>query len=141
MRVNNVFSGRPTYYDRNPSAKAQVSHQFSTAPHSSTTRWTYTVPGGRKAYVESISVETIRSVVATTPSDFFADVNGTFGGVTIYLMRIDTWTNAVGDGKAVYGSSGGLMLAGDSLSGEDSDASTGGLVSFIADAKVSEFDA
>jgi hypothetical protein len=141
MRLTNVGSSRPNFYDRNPLTPTTTGNQSNlVAPHGNTTRWTYTVPTARKALVGSVHASTNRETVAApaaaqrsfvqrnaAPSSFFADA---------YLLN-----NTVGAVAQSSVSGGAIILAGDAIAGSDADASTGGTCSFQTDCLVTEFDA
>jgi len=58
---------RPAYYDRDPVMVNQESSLAALAPHGSTTRFTYTVPSGKKAYME-VSYADVTVITAAAPA-------------------------------------------------------------------------
>lgn len=142
MRINNVASGRPTYYDRNPSEKLFASSRFAVAPAAITTRSTYTVPSNKKAFIESASANVIRRAVATTAiaTENHVFVNPLVGGI-IYLAYSVLTGNVVGNQATQALGSLGFMGAGDAISVEDGSSDTGGTSDQLGAGKIVEFDA
>jgi hypothetical protein len=142
MRTGQPIIGRPAWYDRNPSSKAQYFETGGISPHALTERWSYTVPAGKKAMVELLQVKVERRTAATTPGQAQAYVFITpYGGSTRYMLNAVIWTNGAGD-KDVQTITGTLALyQGDVISGQTQDTSNGGTCYYFLSYKISEFDA
>lgn len=143
MRItNSQTAARPTYYDRNPANQTKYNNTGAVAPHGATQRWTYTVPAGKKAFIEQIMTSIIRSTVAapvgTTLNEVDLIPNG--GGVNILSLRYMN-TNGVNDNTDLHLTNLGEINAGDQINALDVDTSTGGTVTFVKTAKIQEFDA
>ena len=122
---------RPVLPDRNPTAKSFGFFTSGVAPHTATTRWTYTVPANRKFVVGLIQNLVIRLSVATTAGETAAynqyTPNG--GGMVTTLVAIN-YGNAASNGMNTVGSSGQVINAGDVINGQTYDTSTGGTNTF-----------
>ena len=136
MRLNNVFSGRPAYYDRNPLRLANASFSAALAPHAAATRFTYTVPTGRTFMLGFAEVQVVRVTAAGTPSRLNSDVYYAANAI----VDATVWGNAVNDARIISASGGTTFVAGDVLTGKDQDASTGGTVDFTQSLFGTEFD-
>jgi len=140
---------RPLWYEnaRNP---LQVMKYFSAhpnaasaiAPHSSTSRWTYTVPSGKKAYVELVDVLIMRTEAASAADTVWVLVNHTaFTGGVAGLISTEFISNTVGASATKTLSQSVLMLTGDTLTAFTADMSTGGKCVYAVTCKITEFDA
>jgi len=142
VRSSPTLIARPAWYDRNPLV---VWRQYSgalVAPHSSTERWTYTVPAGKKAYLEVAFAYTTRRTTATTAAQLTIIVSFTpSGGTTAAIMELSHWDNTLYISRTQNLAMSIVMLVGDTLNATTSDASTGGTNDFIITAKLTEFDA
>lgn len=133
---------RPAWYDRNPLSVFKSFNLAAVAPHVNTVRWTYTVPAGRKAMIESVMIETFRDAVAGAAGLFIGFIRyavGGAGGDAYVVARSNA--NTLGAESRINESQGGIMFAGDVLTGETVDGSTGGTVLYMVNAKITEFDA
>ena len=140
MRLTNVFSGRPSYYDRTPLDSVQTYSQ-TIAPTLDTVRWTYTVPSLRKAYVESVLAATYRVTAATTAAlvrSYVAIGPGAAGFGDIVLALFNSNNISAADQRIVGGIA--ILVAGDAIRTATADASTAGTVAFDNTAKITEFD-
>lgn len=129
------------YWDRNAAEKADT-YEGTLAPHSITTRITYTVAAGKKAFVDTAFCATIRAVVATSPGDVLSKIALTPNGLgTVALLRANQYVNTYGENT--YQNLGGsmLVLAGGVLIGQTQDTSTGGNCAFNLSYHAIEFDA
>jgi len=132
---------RPHWYDRNPS---NIWRQYAATlgPHSSTQRWSYTVPAGKKALVEFSIACLLRVTAASTVGEAYAYVYYTpSGGTGGSLFEVRLLTNGIGDGKSLIVGQGIMMFAGDQLLGFTGDGSTGGTIEYVIAVKITEFDA
>lgn len=94
---NSLEVDEKAWYDRNPSSIFR-SYVNPLANHAATTRWTYTVPTNRKAYVELAQIY-IQKALANTA---FTSARGVlnyvpFGGSNAELMVTYLYTNVQGD--------------------------------------------
>jgi len=138
------FPGGPRleWYDRNPYHRFQSYHGEDVAPHVQTTRWSYTVPYGKKAFVESAFVYVERATAAGTARLAQSQIEiQPFGQSTNYLLLVALRTNTVGDHDHEAMGNGPILLVGDAVGGYTVDTSTGGTVDYTMDAKITEFDA
>jgi len=134
---------RPAWYDRNP-VVAGHSYFAVTGPHTYTTRFTYTVPAGKKAMVEVMHANVKRVTAPTTGG--YAGIYFAFtpsGGTLTIILRAElTSADAAAKDKesASIGSSMTLK-AGDTIDAATQDLSTGGTIYYGIDMKITEFDA
>jgi hypothetical protein len=142
MRTGQPIISRPAWYDRNPIVKCDSWLGTSTAPHAETERWTYTVPAGKKAFLETLSMRMQRSSAASTGGTAVAWV-GVYpsGGVPKYLAFCAIVTNTVGDKDSSIVGQAIVMKAGDIIRARTSDLSTGGAIDYFLAYKITEFDA
>jgi len=142
MRLTNVFSGRPLYYDRNPTTKDNNFDLQAVAPHAQTFRWTYTVPAGRKAYIVAVAARATRSTVAGTPGRFTVQSQlQKSGSGQAFNMYIDSIANTASAEVTDRGSGMVTLLAGDLAGQATSDLSTTGTVDYAGGMWTTEFDA
>jgi|SRR5882672_2815812 len=143
MRLQNVFSGRPAYYDRNPIARTIVFiSMIPLVPHGNTIRSTYTVPAGRKAMLESAYARVRRITVAGTNGTPLGEVKYNVGGATATRIA----SGGVGTNVALAENSGqvgtvGIMVATDTVTLETQDDSVTGDADYRLAGKIFEFDA
>lgn len=104
------------------------------------TRWSYTVPSGKKCYVDTLfarlNVQARRTAagfhgVVVTLSSFAASMD---------LVRVEVYENTYGAGEKAELANVGSIGAGDNLFGSDFGASTGDYNVYVS-AKMTEFDA
>jgi len=140
--IGHVASSRPDYFDRNPLAKDLGYSAAGIGPHGSTTRATYTVPAGKKAYLEVIAAH-IRRQTAAAPVGLVRAlfIYTPFGGSSWYPTLITLATNGVSDAAHGELSGLGLLAAGDLIRLLTEDLSTGGTVEYQGIIKAVEFDA
>ena len=137
MRVGFPGGPRLEWYDRNPQECTFTYAGDDVAPHSSTVRWTYTVPTGKKLFVESAVALVTRVTAADTASEVVARVTAR----AMSLLRAKIYTNAVGDKDHMNVGRSVIMLAGSVLQGSTADLSTAGTIDFLATLHGIEFDA
>jgi len=140
MRLLQPFAQRPQYYDRNP---LQVSQNFTTGgtpPHGSTSRWSYTVPSNRKAFITSAACNVHRATVATTAAEVQGNIQ--IGNAPPCTCG-EFWQNSNVLDNFVQGSVPltAIMLAGEQGSALTQDLSTGGSMGYSMGWKGIEFDA
>ena len=137
MRVGFPGGPRLEWYDRNPVGKEFLYQAPTVAPHALVQRFLYTVPTGKKFFLESGLALAIRDAAAG-PADL----------VTAYLFARDyrclaavLLTNAVGDRAQMNQGRSVIMVDGDRLQGMTGDVSTGGTINYMVSAHGIEFDA
>ena len=142
MRIGSLAAARPTYYDRNGVSLAYEYTSYGIAPHAETQRWTYTVPAGKKAYVETFRAFVYRITAATSPNRYAAAIFvNPSGGGSYKIIEATSYSN-VADTSQVLNVGGSILLfAGDQIAGYTLDASTGGTLIVSVSIKVSQFDA
>lgn len=142
MRGGTVLPSRPVYYDRNPLATQQSYEAGAVAPHVQTTRTTYTVPTGKKAYGEYIILFLFRSAAAAPVGIANAQASYTpSGGGAANVGIIISNSNTVGATDRLVVTSFGLLAAGDVVTTSTTDSSTGGTVDYKTIQKYTQFDA
>jgi hypothetical protein len=127
---------RTEWYDRAPSI---ILNQYAAtiAPHVATTRWTYTVPAGRKALVESAFASMITDTVGAPAGNRNVAVAVTTTPlIQVYYSAM--FPNALSSSNLAGAI---ILLAGITLGASTSDASTGGFNSFFVSMKATEYDA
>lgn len=134
-------SGRAQYYDRNPTNVIKSLRTAALAPHTTTQRWSYTVPAARKAYIGGAqsSVDRVTAAAPAALSFNTIQVTPNGGSLTDWLDALIEGNNV--DSRADIASSGGFMGAGDVIQSEDFDNSTGGTIQYFGSAMITEFDA
>lgn len=142
MRLSNTQAvARPSYYDRNEVPKS-FRYIATVAPHTTTVRWTYTVPVGKKAWMDSALAWLGRATAAAPVALAFGWVRYTpSGGSATTMVNTTLATNGVNDNQQSLLSSLGAMVAGDVVEGLTVDTSTGGTVTYDVNLKYAEFDA
>lgn len=142
MQVNSPAASRAAWYDRNPTSEVKTAYSNRVSPHSTTTRWSYTIPAARKAIIEIISGYTYRDTAATTGAEYGINIsfvpNATTGAA---ISNINVSDNTEGAYNYVQAMGAITMFSGDSLIGDDFDNSTGGTVSYVLSMKGTEYDA
>lgn len=136
MRISSYAVARPSYYDRNA---ASVSGQYAATvgPHSATTRFTYTVPAGKKCLIEA-SFESVTRATAAT----IAGLVGVYAGTSnVRCINIVTTNNTVPVCVQDKGTTQLTVYASATFTGVSSDASTGGTNEIIIQFNGTEFDA
>jgi len=112
------------------------------APHVTTQRWTYTVPAGKKAFVELAFCQVFRTGVAGTLGMCVAYVQVTpQGGSATVMLGAKMWNNTAGAQDTVEIGLAWHMKAGDQIEGITQDGSVGGTIDYQLTAKITEFDA
>ena len=132
------FPGGPRleWYDRNPQSK-NLNFEGSVGPHAAVDRASYTVPTGKKFFLENSLVHLDRDVVATTPG--WASVR-TFARDDLAIYA-SIRSNAVGDKAAMNIARSLIMRAGEAVRINSFDLSTGGTIRYDCAFHGIEFDA
>ena len=138
MKITSTGAGaRGAYYDRNP-LNASVSYSSAgLAPAGTTTRFTYTVPAGRKALLTGGHIRWRRPTAAAPVGLVTFNIQDAL--VNLGLVR--TANNVV---EAVEGYAlalGQYEVAGTTILGQTTDTSTGGSCDYDASLSITEFDA
>jgi len=81
------------WYDRNPIALLEHYGGSGVGPHGGTTRWIYTVPKNKKAYVESTLVEIVRRTVAAPIGTYGCYIRYQQPGVLVTIMKVESRDN------------------------------------------------
>lgn len=133
---------RPTYYDRNPVAKAFTYDAAAVAPHAQTTRWTYTVPAGKKAQLQTSTFMLERDAAAAPAGYTRSQIVYTPSGGGNFAIYVVEFVNAGVDANRSSNIGLGMtLLAGDQLISQTQDGSTGGSVAYVVGSTLQEFDA
>jgi len=133
------FPGGPRleWYDRNPSSASIYWRASNIAPHSLTTRATFTVPAGKKAFVSAAGAEVYRDGAPTTVG--FAQV---WIVVAANIQFSVTHRDAtLGTPQRFATSLNAVLLAGQSAQILSADASTAGTMGYCTAIVIMEFDA
>jgi len=134
-------SPRAEWYDRNPITKTIGYYATNVAPHSATVRATYTVPTGKKAFLDLISLVLERVTVATTVGLCTIVVRYNEGTGNWLILNARFQDNAVRASKWNNQGESGVLQASDCVDIFTSDNSTGGEMLYSACVKITEFDA
>lgn len=136
MRLTNVFSGRPQFYDRNAIQIQLNNTNAGLAPHSTNQRAIYTVPSARGALVAGVSLYLHRAVVATTAGSYreYAQTNIALATVRDVTIAVDTVDRQFASGPW-------WLPAGTSCTLNTQDLSIGGTVDYEGTVSGTEFDA
>ena len=141
MKVTSYAVARPAYYDRNATTSFNAYNQLIT-PAGLTTRFTYTVPAGKKLQLEAVGVTITTQTLATVAGRNIILVAITSGVDTADLSRIDaTNTNVVASYRFDIKGLVLTLFAGETIYAQTLDGSTGGSQYFAAFNKGSIFDA
>lgn len=142
MRVGFPGGPRLEWYDRNAQFLLTSWNTLDAGPHATTMRWSYTVPTGKKAFIESYEIFEQIVTAAGTPGTRIIQLRITpsGGSITVWVFLV-LKSNNPGDTQSVFAGHSGILLAGDVLQSDTYDDSTGGTVAYIASSKITEFDA
>ena len=142
MKINTPATGRLAWYDRTPSTQVSAYLVSGVAPHSATSRWSYTVPTGKKFRVEWMQVQMIRITAATTVDLVTSDIQLTPSGGSLAHMKYDWHYSNTVLANAVFNNTPQLTLqSGDVIADLTNDLSTGGTMEYLLTMKGTEFDA
>ena len=140
MKVTSYAVARPSYYDRNAAGDTKR-YNAIVGPHAQTTRWTFTVPAGKKAYIEVLSLRISQWTAVTTPG--FADCGielNTSGSPTSLLYQKLLTAIATLPFSLQTIPLQVSMYPADSVACFTSDTSVGGTVAYLPDARFTTFD-
>lgn len=130
-------SPRAEWYDRNPSDQSVGYLAVAVAPHTTTTRATYTVPTGRKAFITALHAEVYRRDAPTTAGKVYAQVF--WSGVV--MLKASHLNATVGSVERSSVGVDNALMAGDTVFIETCDLSTGGTMDYQVGVAIVEFDA
>ena len=141
MRLSSLASARPAYYDRNATS-VFLSYAQALAPHATpTTRWTYTVPSGKKLLIEYTASRLWRQTVATAVNQYATEnyvTNGTNTATISARYSYDNTTTVINDDIR---SCNLTLYPGEIVYASTVDNSTGGTVYYQTSAKGTLYDA
>lgn len=132
---------RPIYYDRAP-VPTVIAYNATVGPHGQTTRASYTVPTGKKAFIESLFAFVQRAAAATAAGNQFGIIGYTpasaaYADIAAPVVN----SNTVGTSQALTLTNFGMMAAGDAIFLQTVDNSTGGTGWHLQSCKFNVFDA
>jgi len=133
------FPGGPRleWYDRNPQGVEEYYYGIDLGPHVPVQRFLYTVPTGKKFLLENALALCVRKTVAAPLGVCYGRIHAR----AEYLVYARMFLNVAGDQKEMNVGRSVILLAGEPISGNTGDASTGGTVSYILTIHGVEFDA
>lgn len=142
MQISSPATSRLAWYDRNSTTIAKSSVLNSIGPHSTTTRWTYTVPSGKHFILEELAYTYAVTTAATTPKlgqiDFGLTPSGGSRQSLMFNYNYPASVNATGE-KELIGQI--LLQSGDVLDVQTADNSTGGELDYNLRGVGVEYDA
>jgi len=142
VRVGFPGGPRLEWYDRNPSTQLLWYGGAGIAPHGLIARATYTVPTGKKAFLEYGIVVAIRATAPTTAGRVTTQITITPSGGSAAGFLVIRWTSAVLDyHESMNVGNAGALAAGDMIQVMTADLSTGGTLDYSAGVKLTEFSA
>lgn len=142
MRQFNGPTARPQPGDRNPITSANQYFAAGVAPHGPTARINYTVPAGKKAILNYVSVEMLRATAAAPVGLWMAYTRVT--PISLNNSRpvnLQALTNGVGDRLNFSLGCNQVLLATEVFDAVSQDASTGGTVNYSISYGATEYDA
>jgi hypothetical protein len=141
MRTGHALVSRAAYYDRNTVEKWSSLGAVD-APHGSTTRLTYTVPSGKKAYGEVCLVYIERATAASVLGTCYSLLRYTPNGGSVGdILRALLFNNTIRAMDRQQANNIGLLSAGDVVTALTSDSGTDGTITNVITFKAAEFDA
>ena len=142
MRVSSYAVARPAAFDRNPVQTVKSYASFSLAPAALTSRWSYTVPAGKRAVMTSGNIFVQRNTVATSvgQNQYEIYVAPVGVGATAFMQFYDS-DNTLNRSLTLVISQGPLLNATDVVAAQTRDTSTGGSNNVSISATFTEFDA
>jgi hypothetical protein len=136
------YKPRQPWYDRNPVEKALVYTAATVAPHADMTRWTYTVPSGKKFMLQTGLCTIYRDAAAAVAGQGSARVRVTpSGGSTCVISAADVWVVTYGAGETRVAGTNVVVLAGGVMDAVSSDGANGGSCQIRLTAQGVEFNA
>ena len=136
MKLGSLSAARPQYYDRN-AASVSGNYGATVGPHAVTTRFTYTVPTGKKCLIEAAYSSIIRASAAGT-----LGVIALYAGTnTVRAMNLYVYNNTVNTYYSDKAVTQLTVYGGASYYAVSADTSTGGTSEIIIQFNGTEFDA
>lgn len=130
------------WYDRNSKTTIMNYSGQNIPPHAAATRWVYTVPAKRKAFVELVELKIMRWTAASAAAWAFAALHYIpSGGVDSPLFDAWLMDTAVGVRENITVGQSMLMFEGDQIYATTGDVSPDGSIFYFITAKITEFDA
>lgn len=109
-------------------------------PHSTTVRYTYTVPAGRVAVLEAVFVEVTRATAPTTAGQARCYVVVTRNGASsLILVEATIFTSTVGVTEWATLGTPITLLSGDNVTLRTIDGSTGGTCNYTGSVMISQY--
>lgn len=141
MKVTSYAVARPAFYDRS-SLSGRKASNVVVAPHAVTTRFTYTVPAARKAFVETAFVKYNQVTLPTVTGLVVNSVQNSDGitASTNVSMSVNS-SIATLTALTLFTTGNCTVFAGETISDLTYDGSTGGTIQFTSDCRYVEFDA
>ena len=136
MRISSYAVARPAYYDRN-AASVSGNYGATVGPHAATTRFTYTVPSGKKCVVEAVYAHILRQTAATA----LGIVQLYSGTNTVRSVNLAAYNNTVYSYYPDKATTQLTVYGGASFTAVSADAGTGGTNEIIIQFNGTEFDA
>lgn len=133
-------SPRAEWYDRNAAPQPKTYAANNVAPHVATQRWSYTVPSGKKAWLESLFLFVIRQTAATAAGRSGCAITVTQDALMVNLLNNEFTDNTVNHLKDMFATNFGILVAGNVVTGWTFDESTGGTMGYTIAAKLTQFD-
>jgi len=142
VRVGFPGGPRLEWYDRNPLTRTQIWVGLGIAPHAVTDRGSYTVPTGKKAFLETAFCSARRATAPTTSGRVGSAIYYTpSAGSPGYMLQTPFNNAAVDSFQAQVVGQAGCLVAGDIVGLITLDESTGGTCDYRLTAKITEFNA
>lgn len=138
-----ITGNRAPYFDRNPLSITRSFQSNVVGPAANLLGWTYTVPAGRKAYLESYYLNVELNVAGGPPGANLKQALLRYIpviGTPINFQSADYYVpNALGTKVVTAGGSSVIMLAGDAIEGRYT-VPNGADIYIVNTAKLTEFD-
>jgi hypothetical protein len=133
------------YYDRNATSITNNYAAATIAPHGATNRWTYTVPSGRKAFLEfaevQVIMETVPTVTATQSAQSYLQVTTAAGSTKLIMLAMLYGATVVQGSRDTVALGGSMELQpAEVLIGTTVNSFTAGSCWHFLTTKLSEFD-
>jgi hypothetical protein len=125
------------WYQPNFTTADKSASSAAIAPHTYTSRWSYTVPAGRIAIVASMMQEMMRDSAPSTAARATMRIYNT---AVTYFLRCDEITATVGVPQLRNQGWSIVLLAGDVLTADSQDLSTGGTYLMTSSTNLMVFD-
>lgn len=142
MKLNNTWSGRPQYYDRNADTLVEffAAPLVPSGPIQSSSG--YVVPANRLAFVSYIFLRLFRDSGANSPGPAFVVAHHTdLTLTTIQMLEVRLSSGLVNAYEWAASSPGIIMQAGESVVIQAQDGSTDGDIDCVGEINIVEFDA